>query len=791
MKNELDLHGSRAQRARLGARIGPGFAGLAWMFVALLLLLTVFFAATKGFEPYTYASAAAMQLLIIFGLWYRYDLVIPKTRRHSPPTITEILEPALLAKLHDPVSPRSLWLAATTVVNGRFITNHLLLDIDEIATTLSDSPAAMPAIWETARQLSESVDAKELHAGSVVAALLMDNPTVDTFLAKRNLRRDDIVEVHSWLSRLLAYLAAPKPYFGGIGRDWAVGFTPTLEKFSQNLSADIQVSRAHFHFLAHVGLTDTIVHNLSQGSGGVAIIGPTGSGKTELVHALAERLLEGKDHALKHYQVISLNASLILSSEQASLERLMLTLFGEAVQAGNIILFLDEAQLFFGAGLGAFNMAQILLPVMQSRRLKIVAAFNPNDFQRLKSTNESLASNFSVITVNEPPEADTMKVMEDFALTLESRTKQLVSYEAVREAYRLSGQYMSDRAYPGKGINVLDQAVPYAVNNVMTDVSVQTGIERTLGVRPAAAKAEEADMLLNLEDKIHERMINQVQAVNAIAAALRRVRAGVTNPNRPAGSFLFLGPTGVGKTELARSLAAAYFGDSNSMIRLDMSEYQRPSDVTRLLADGAESAQSLIMSIRKQPFSVVLLDEIEKAHPNILNLLLQMLDEGTLTDASGRPASFKSAIIITTSNAGSQDIIAKISAGESLADFERTLINKLIQQGMFRPELINRYDEVVLFRPLNQIELTQVAKLMIKELGKTLSKQNISLTLTDAAINEIARVGYDPEFGARPMRHIIQRSVEDAVATKILQGQAKPGDTIELDLPDLKIVRQF
>jgi ATP-dependent Clp protease ATP-binding subunit ClpA len=315
-------------------------------------------------------------------------------------------------------------------------------------------------------------------------------------------------------------------------------------------------------------------------------------------------------------------------------------------------------------------------------------------------------------------------------------------------------------------------------------------IEKTMGVKPGKANAQEADVLLNLENKIHERMINQTQAVNAVAAALRRVRAGVTNPNRPAGSFLFLGPTGVGKTELARSLANAYFGDSSRMIRLDMSEYQRPDDVARLLEDGGDTAQSLIMSIRKQPFSVVLLDEIEKAHPNILNLMLQLLDEGQLTDAGGRAASFKSAIIITTSNAGSADIIARITAGENMATFERPLIDKLIQSGQFRPELINRFDDVVLFRPLNQAELTQVAKLMIGEVNKNLSHQNITVSLTDEALNKIAAAGYDPQFGARPMRHLIQRTVEDVIATKILRGEASPGSTILLDVNDMHLPNQ-
>lgn len=789
MTTEVNLHSLRARRTRLGKTIGHGGELLLLALAFLFATGSVYLLITESTVRLTYLLLSLTTTLLVLALWQRYDLASPPPLKNSK-TLDDNMIASLLGELTTPISPRSAWKSAMRTKEGVFLTYRLLIMSDEVADLLGDSEADMDEVWQTAEKLRAKDPSLQFHGGMLTVALISSNKKVIEYLSKHNLRLDDVMEVYAWLDRLLDYTTRPKPYFGGIGRDWATGFTPTLDKFSQNLSQIIEYGKGHFHFLAQANLTDSIVHNLTQGSGGVAVIGPTGAGKTELVHGLAERLLLGHDKGLKHYQVISLNASLILSSEKENLEKLMLTLFHEAVQAGNVIIFLDEAQLFFGDGVGAFNMAQVLLPVLQARRLKIVAAFAPNDFQRLKTHHESLASSFSVITLNEPSTADTLKIVEDSALTLEARTGLLVTYAAIREAYRLSGQYMSDLAYPGKAISLLDQSAAYATNKVLNAASVQMGIEKTMGIKAGAAGAAEADVLLNLENKIHERMINQVEAVNAVAAALRRVRAGVTSPNRPAGSFLFLGPTGVGKTELARSLAAAYYGDSHNMIRLDMSEYQQPSDVARLLADGADSSQSLILAIRKQPFSVVLLDEIEKAHPNVLNLLLQLLDEGQLTDQSGRQASFKSAIIITTSNAGSADIIQKITAGESLSSFERPLIDKLIQTGTFKPELINRFDEVVLFRPLNQAELTQVAKLMITEVNQNLAKQNISVQLTNGALAAIAKAGYDPQFGARPMRHIIQKTVEDVVATRILEGKASAGSTITLDLKDIKIPDQ-
>jgi ATP-dependent Clp protease ATP-binding subunit ClpC len=314
---------------------------------------------------------------------------------------------------------------------------------------------------------------------------------------------------------------------------------------------------------------------------------------------------------------------------------------------------------------------------------------------------------------------------------------------------------------------------------------VQTAVEKTKGVKVSKAEAPEADALLHLEDKIHNRMINQTRAVKVVASALRRSRAGVANTKRPIGSFLFLGPTGVGKTELAKSLAATYFGDEHKMIRLDMSEYQQESDVGRLIKTGGSNTKSLILQIREQPFSVVLLDEVEKAHENILNLLLQMLDEGQLTDEKGHAALFSNAIIIATSNAGSAEITERVGKGDLLESFERLLIEKLIKEGQFRAELINRFDETVLFRPLKKEELAQVASLMLGEVNQTLSNQNISVSLTDAALAKVVEAGYDPEFGARPMRRALQKMVEDAVAKKVLSKQTKPGETITLDVADL------
>jgi ATP-dependent Clp protease ATP-binding subunit ClpC len=780
---EINLKSLRARKARLGKIIGKNGFNFAVLLVVILAAGGGYLLLFDDLARLGYVAFSVAAFLATISLWWYYDLRevepnLPTTR------LDDIMEPGLLAALRAPLTPRSVWEAASKQLEARFITNHILLDANSLTPTLSDNPADMQPIWQQVHALVDTSKTPQVHAGVVATAIIIHSTVGTSFLTQNKIKIEELGEILDWLERQLHYMKRPKPYFGGLGRDWASGYTPTLEHFGQNVSQLIEFGGGAAPFLVHRDILDGMASSLSRDTA-VALIGLDGTGKTTLARGLAQHLLEGAVPSLQYYQIISLNASLILSYSGSQLEKLILTLFSEAIAAGNIILFLDDAQLFFSNGVGAFDMSQILLPVLKNRNLKIISAFTPTDWQQLQAQRPALASSFTGINIKEPAEHDTYTVVEDEAILLEHRYHALISYEAVREAYRLSGQFMQEQAYPGKAVNLLEQAMPYANGNSLTAEAVQLAVEKTKGVKVSAAQAPEAQMLLNLEDRIHERMINQKRAVNVVAAALRRGRAGVSNPKRPVGSFLFLGPTGVGKTELARSLAAVYFGSEQQMVRLDMSEYQRPEDVSRLLATGGQNDNSLLLAIRQQPFSVVLLDEVEKAHPNVLNLLLQMLDEGQLTDEQGRPASFRSAIIIATSNAGAAEIAGRVKDGGTLDDFERPLIDKLIAEGQFKPELVNRFDEVVLFRPLTEDELAQVAQVMLGDVNKTLSNQQITVELTPAALKQIVHLGYDPEFGARPMRRIIQKTVENAIAVKILRQEVQPGSAVVLDVNDL------
>jgi ATP-dependent Clp protease ATP-binding subunit ClpC len=771
----------RAKLARLSRFINTAAYRILVAVSWTLLVAAIAVAIIKSLGFGCWLAALALAILIP-AIWWKRHL---SSLAPFGNTINDRLSGELLATIKPgaPLHPQALWGAINDHWQVRFMLNHLLLTKDIVAGFLSTNDADTDSALQYAQTLADSHGHPIIEPGFVAAGLLAGSPQINELLKRAKANPDDIAGVAHWLGRHLADTPV-KQSFGGVGRDWAFGFTPVLDRMGMNISYSIEKHGAHFGWLTKSEGVRNVEGALANHANGIALIGAEGIGKTTSIYALAQRLIEGDtDRKLAYHQIVSLNAADIISRAHTpgSLEQLMIAIANEAAHAGHIILFFDNAQLFFGEGPGSFDASQILLPILEARTFPMIFAFTPPDYQRLKAHNASMANLLTPVVLQELPEPDIMRVLEDTAVRLESQHHILVPYESLREAYRLSGRYEFDEAYPGKAIKLLEQAVPNCVQSVMTLESVQKAVEQSRGVKVSMAAPAEAETLLNLEDKIHERMINQTHAVKAIAGALRRARAGVTNPKRPIGSFLFLGPTGVGKTELAKAIAAIYFGAEDHMIRLDMSEYQQPDDVQRLLASGQTEASSLLLAIRQNPFSVVLLDEIEKAHPNVLNLLLQLLDEGQLTDATGRQASFKDSIIIATSNAGAQDIREHIAKGEDIEKFRDALIDQLINSGQYKPELLNRFDDIVLFRPLNETELAQVVKLLLKEVNATLATQNITVDLTDEAIQKIVAEGNDPRLGARPMRRALQRAVEDTVAQKILRGEANPGDTITLD----------
>ena len=562
-----------------------------------------------------------------------------------------------------------------------------------------------------------------------------------------------------------------------------------------NISESIENGHIlHRQIEGHDEVINQMQHVLSQaGRRNACLVGEVGVGKTTLVYALAQKLLsapKNMERSLRYKQIVELNAATLLARSRGSgeMESLLIRIFNEAIHAKNIIIFLDEAQLFLENGVGSVDLSSILLPVLEGGALPLITSMTDQQWLKLSQSNPALAQLLNRITVNPLDEDDTLRVMEDQIMLFEGRGNIVYMKQSLKEAYKLAQRFIRDQEFPGKALKLLESAMGFAEDKYfITAKSIQLAVEKSVGVKVQVASTEqERDVLLNLEGKIHERMINQSHAVKVVSDALRRARAGVRNQNKPIGTFLFLGPTGVGKTELSKALADVYFGGEDHLVRLDLNEFSRADDVSRLIEVGATNSTSLTAQISKQPFSVVLLDEIEKAHPNVLNVLLQLLDEGMMRDSDNKEVSFRDAVVIATSNAGADKIRSHIESGESLEQFEDTFIDELIGSNIFRPEFINRFDEIALFRPLDVNELKQVVDLIVNAINKTLASQKIRVELTDDAKTLLANNGYDPRLGARPLRRTVQRSIENIMAQKLLSSQLTPGSVVVLDAPEIK-----
>jgi ATP-dependent Clp protease ATP-binding subunit ClpC len=747
---------------------------------------------------YGYSLVGLSLIIIAFAAWIKWDLsdIAAKVdlQENGDIALDKVLSADIVGKLNDKMTPKQIWQVIHNHWEVKFILLRYEISEKAISDIASDNVSDSMLIWHTSIQLVGQMPISEVTAGVILTSIIVSNPRITPVLNSLALDTEDIVQGLRWQESLLRRQMEPKQksFFGGVGRDWASGFTPVLDQYGHNISIDIQKGNQDFSGVSRGHVLEQMAHSLARANrGSVAMVGDTGVGKKQLVYSLAESMIRGESEpSLRYKQIIQIDPTIITASisETTRLEQIFEQIFYDAIKAGNIILFFDEAQLFFGNEPGTVNISKIMLPILEKYNLNVVLAINHEEWHKVTSSNPSLTQMFTRVEVTPTDQAQTISILQDMAVMFESKYKRAITFKALKESYSLSERYIRDVSQPKRAINVLEDSCNYPDNGLITENSVRQAIEIVANVKVEEGSANEKTQLLNLEDIIHRRMINQSRAVKVVSDALRRSRAGVRNESRPVGSFLFLGPTGVGKTELAKSLAQVYFGGEKNIIRLDMSEYQTTEDVHRFLAaaDTSNKGSALLQEISQNPFSVVLFDEIEKANPDILDLLLQLLDEGELTDDSGKQVSFKECIVICTSNAGADEIRTKIEAGQALEEFEKEFIDNIINQHLFKPELINRFDEVVLFRPLNKQELLQVAYLLIKSVNVELENQKISISLTEAAYQYLVESGYDPRLGARPMRRAVQRLVENTVAKKILSGSVQKGAQITLDVKDFE-----
>jgi len=404
--------------------------------------------------------------------------------------------------------------------------------------------------------------------------------------------------------------------------------------------------------------------------------------------------------------------------------------------------------------------------------------------------NPSFLEYFRKIEISEVSEIETIRILQNLALGLEQKYNILIIYPTIREIVNLTSRYFPSTPFPQKAIDVLSESASYVRSlkeKVVKPHHIAKIISDKTQIPVGKMDFKEKEVLLNLEDLIHKRIINQEDAVSEVSIAMRRARSGLGSKKRPMGVFLFMGPTGVGKTETAKALAEIYFNGENKMIRLDMSEFQAISDIPRLIGavSPVEQQGLLTTPVRENPFSLVLLDEIEKSYTDILNLFLQVFDEGHITDGQGRKIIFTNTIIICTSNAGSKEIFQSVESGVKIE--KDKLLDNLFSRGIFKPEFINRFDATVIFHPLTKGNLMDIAQLTFTDLAKKLKEKDIDLIFSDSLKEKIVELSYKPEFGAREMRRVMQDKIENKIAQALISDKISKGDKIEINPDNFEI----
>jgi len=607
------------------------------------------------------------------------------------------------------------------------------------------------------------------------------NNTVEWFRVNRRL----IANYHSY-----SHLALLKPG-KGMNRAYTAIATPTLDRFSHDLTVKAKYGGLDICVGRQKEIT-SIFEAFTGGHHGVMLVGPNGVGKSTIVGGLAQLMVEERvPKFLKDRRLVELDVSRLVSgAAPAEAEERLLRSISEISRSGNIILYIDNIENLIGISAGtqeSLDLSEVLAEAIGRGNLYCVASAGRENYTR-HIEGKALGDIFTTVGVKEPEQNEAIHILESKVGFWESKYDIFIVYGALEQAVIMSSRYLHDKFLPLKAIDLLERAalitVKAAKNNpekcFCGKEEVALAIAELTGIPAQKVSVSEREKLLNLEDEIHKRLIDQEEAVRAVSASLRRARAELKETKRPIASFLFLGPTGVGKTELAKSVSDVYFGDEEYLIRLDMSEYQYPDSVRKMIGDVDGTLGYLTEAVRKKPFALVLLDEIEKAHPDILNLFLQLLDDGRLTDGQGRTISFSESIIIATSNIGAVYIQEQIRQKTDINIIKQELIDNQLNKYM-RPELVNRFDGIIVFKPLSQENVFDVTALMLKKIKKNLNRKGIDLKADKSGVAILAQQGYDPKFGARPLRRLLQDKVEDPIANKILAGELKRRDVVVIN----------
>lgn len=798
LRTEVLVSGSRLHSTEKAIRVLSAIVFFAWMVLFFSATLPSAISLLPSFSAFgaEYFAFAKFPFFIILGLWIIFslgygffassyfrdaDVILPEWKMPAPLLRFEVARIAFEG-LREPV------LDFFSSRFGGAVAARLGLTSDEVVAFLRDriAPSQMFSLLKS--------EGEQVSLSHFASALFAYDEGLQKFLASKQLEVADFVGASEWVSRnereYKGYLRWwSKDSLGriqGIGKDWGYGEIVHLERYALpigNHPAFTSTGEGTF------GERESreIERILSRGrEANVLLVGEEGVPKLTPLARLSRKITAGTVFPqLEHKRLFVLDGVLFASAlkERADFEAELMRVLSESIRAGNIILVLDNFDKLFQSarGLGS-DLLSLLDTALTSKTIQVIALTEISAFRELFEPDPRIRERFERVIIEGTGVSGAIPILEGEAMRAEAETGVIFTYPALRAIAESADRYFFEGVMPDKAIDLLRELVPQiklSKKNLVTREDVRLLVSSKTGIAVSEAKGEERTKLLKLEEVLHERIVGQDEAVKAISGALRRARSGIGSPNRPMGSFLFLGPTGVGKTETTKALAQVFFGDEQSISRLDMSEYQGDDALSRLIGSFEGGKVGTLASLlREHPYGVLLLDEFEKTTKEVHNLFLQILDEGFFTDVSGKRVNARNLIMIATSNAAS-DVIWNMKP--EIGDKEKDIVlTEIINRAIFKPELLNRFDGVILFRPLQGTDLRTIAKLQLQKLAKRLKEKGLELIITDPLLDFLASVGQDPKFGARPMNRAIQKKVEQVIAEKMLRGEITPGSRIEL-----------
>ncbi len=658
---------------------------------------------------------------------------------------------------------------------GTFLANHK-----------NDQNYQLPLSNETVLKLRE-----------LVVSLYEEQKDFKDFLYGFGIKKDELVGAINWVVRGIESAEYRKRWWWeenlkrvpGLAKDWGFGNTFTLDKYCWDLLFGSQISSADHDFSSRKEELSQIEEILSKDrEANALVVAESNQEAMDVIWHLVRNIREKEaPPAVAFRRPMLLNTGNFLAQfkERTAMEQELLKMLNEAAKAGNILLVIDNFPLLLSGleNLGS-NFLSLVDHYLTANLLLIVGLADSDTFHRKIEPNAGLMTRFDRIFIRPMPEESIVRSLEEAVLLSEKRNSVFFTYPAILAIAHDAEYYFSESNTGDKAVDLLSEIVPWTATRgiyLIGKKEVEEFVEGKTSIPLGEISPEEKEKLIGLEENLHKRVVGQEEALKAISNAIRRSRTGIRNPKRPIGSFLFLGPTGVGKTETSKALAEVFFGNEKDLLRLDMSEYQGADALAKLIGSFGESQAGVLSNLmREHPYGVLLLDEFEKSNKDILNLFLQVFDEGFFSDMSGKKVNVRNLIFIATSNAGADMLWQAVREGQKPEATK--IIDAIVNQGIYKPELLNRFDAVVVFNPLTSSDLLQISKLLLDKLSKRLSEQGIELAYNDYVLKAIATLGANEVFGARPMIRFIQDNVEQPIADKIIKGEIKSGFHIDLKL---------